>query len=240
VGVIHDHRAPSHCPTLADSRAISRPAAVPASALPPSVFNVMFTNMTVSRSYTMKARAASAAITAERIVEAAKELLMNKVIAEITLADIAARAGVTVQTILRRFGDKDAVFAAAVARFFGQVRAHRGQAVPGALDNLVANLVEHYEQWGRLMLKMVAEETTTPAIHNVVQEGKAYHRRWCETVFADTLTSLRQAERGRRLAELIAICDLRTWEVLRITSGLSPDQTQLALHEMLTPFTTKG
>jgi AcrR family transcriptional regulator len=195
--------------------------------------------MAVSRSYTMKARAASAAITAERIVEAAKELLMSKVIAEITLADIAARAGVTVQTILRRFGDKDAVFAAALARVFGQVRAQRGQAVPGALDNVVLNLVEHYEEWGRLMIKMLAEETTMPAIYNLVQEGKAYHRRWCEAVFADALTTLSPAERDRRLAAFVALCDLRTWEVLRITSGLSREQTQMALQEMLEPFATK-
>jgi len=51
----------------------------------------------------------------------------------ITLADVADRAGVTVQTVLRRFGDKDSLFATAVARFFEEVRAQRGQAVPNFL-----------------------------------------------------------------------------------------------------------
>jgi AcrR family transcriptional regulator len=196
--------------------------------------------MTASRPYIMKARAASAAVTAERIVEATRELLTSKVISEITLADIASRAGVTVQTVLRRFGDKDAVFAAAMARFFSQVSAQREQAKPGELGHAVANLVEHYEEWGRLMLRLMAEETTMPGIGNHIQAGKAFHRRWCETVFAETLSSLPDVELERRLSQLIAICDIRTWEILRINSGLSRSQTELALREMLEPLTTKG
>jgi AcrR family transcriptional regulator len=202
-------------------------------------FHVMVTNMAVSRAYTMKVRAASAAVTAERIVDATKDLFIEKVIAEITLADIAARAGVTVQTVLRRFGDKDALFAAALARFASQVTAQRGQATPGSLDDAVVNLVEHYEAWGPLMLKMLAEENTTPAIHNIVQFGKTFHRDWCQTVFADTLAPLRNEDRDRRLAQLVAICDIRTWELLRISSGLTRPQAQRALHEVLEPLITK-
>jgi AcrR family transcriptional regulator len=39
-------------------------------------------------------------------------LFEDRAIADIALADIAARSGVTAETVLRRFGDKDAVFAA--------------------------------------------------------------------------------------------------------------------------------
>ncbi|MDT5309345.1 MAG: hypothetical protein QOE48_5047, partial [Mycobacterium sp.] len=62
--------------------------------------------MKVARPYDMTTRAAAAAQTADRIVNATKKLFAEKAIADITLADIADRAGVTVQTILRRFGDK--------------------------------------------------------------------------------------------------------------------------------------
>lgn len=195
--------------------------------------------MTVARPYKMKARAASAAVTAERIVDAAKELLTTKVIADITLADIAAGAGVTVQTVLRRFGDKDAVFAAAMARFFSQISTQRRQATPGALDDTVANLMEHYEEWGWLILKLLAEETTTPGIGNYVEAGRKFHRRWCEIVFADTLQRLPEVERTRRLAQLVAICDLRTWEILRLKSGLSRDETERSIREMLAPLVRK-
>ena len=204
------------------------------------IFHVTVINMTTSRPYTMRARAASTAITAERIVDAAKHLLINEPVANITLVDIAARAGVTVQTVLRRFGDKEAVFSAAFARLYSQVSSQRDEAIPGALDNVVANLVDHYEDWGRLMLKMIAATTTAPAIANHVRAGKAYHRRWCETVFADTLAHLPDTERVRRMASLTAICDLGTWEILRVSSGLSRAQTALALTEMLEPLTAKG
>jgi len=195
--------------------------------------------MKVTRSYTMTARAASAARTAERIVDATKQLLVDSALAEIPLADIAARAGVTVQTVLRRYGDKESLFAAAVAHFTDEVHAQRGLATPNDLDDIVANLVEHYEDWGPVMLKMLAQESASPAIKDTVAAGKDYHRSWCETVFSDTLADMAKVDRARRLAQLVAVSDLRTWELLRIASGLSRHQTQRALHEMLAPLITK-
>lgn len=63
----------------------------------------------------MTTRAATAAETADKILAATKQLFTENTIAEITLAAIAQRSGVTVQTILRRFGDKDTVFAEAIS-----------------------------------------------------------------------------------------------------------------------------
>jgi AcrR family transcriptional regulator len=184
----------------------------------------------------MTARAAAAAETADKILAATRQLFTEHLIAEITLTDIAQRSGVTVQTILRRFGDKDTVFAEAISRLGADVLSQRGEAIPNDLDDLVENLIEHYETLGRLVLKMLAEEITTPAIHPALASARDYHRRWCETVFAATLEPLTRAERKRRLAQLIAICDLRTWEVFRIRLGLSRNETRAALREMLQPL----
>jgi AcrR family transcriptional regulator len=189
-----------------------------------------------TRPYRMTTRAATAAETAEKIVEATKRLFAENVIAEITLADIAKRSGVTVQTILRRFGDKDGVFAEAISRFGAEILSQRGQAISNDLDDLLTNLVEHYETHGRLVLKMLAEELTTPVIQPTLASGRRYHRRWCETVFVATLEPLAGGDKDRRRAQLIAICDVQMWEVLRIRQGLSRQQTQAALHEMLEPF----
>ena len=52
----------------------------------------------------MTTRAATAAETADKILAATKQLFTENTIAEITLAAIAQRSDVTVQTILRRFG----------------------------------------------------------------------------------------------------------------------------------------
>lgn len=195
--------------------------------------------MKMARAYRMTTRAAAAAQTADKILIATKELVAVKAFADITLADIAARSGVTVQTILRRFGDKDSVFAAAVAHFAAEVHARRGDAVPNNLDDIVTNLVWHYEEWGPLMIKMLGERTASPAVADAVAAGKRYHRDWCQAVFPDALAQLGAPRRSRRLAQLVAMCDLRTWELLRIDSGLNCEETIAALHEMLEPITTK-
>ena len=187
----------------------------------------------------MTARAVTTARTATAILEATWELFEDKPFAEITLADIAARSGVTTQTVLRRFGDKDAVLAAAFAKLGTDVNERRGRAHPNAIDDIVANLVDNYELSGRLTLKMLAEEATTPAVRDVLDAGRRYHREWCMTVFSDTLAGLPRTHRERRLAQLVAICDLHTWEVLRIGSGLSRRATKLALSEMLAPLVAK-
>jgi AcrR family transcriptional regulator len=187
----------------------------------------------------MTTRATAAAQTAEKILVATKHLFAQNVIAEITLADIAKHSGVTVQTIVRRFGDKDGVFAEAISRLGTEILSQRGRVISDDLDGLLANLVEHYETHGRLVLKMLAEELTTPAIQPALVFGRRYHRRWCETVFAASLEPLAGADKERRCAQLIAICDVRTWEALRIRSGLSRQQTQAALCEMLEPLITE-
>ncbi|ORW83952.1 hypothetical protein AWC26_00595 [Mycobacterium shimoidei] len=187
----------------------------------------------------MTNRAIAAAQTADNILGATKDLVAEKPFREITLADIAARSGVTVQTILRRFGDKDSVFAAAVTRFTAEVHEQRGHAVPNNVADIVANLVQHYEDWGRLMLHLLSEQHTAPAVADTIAAAKRYHRDWCQAMFPDALDGLKEPNRSRRLAELVAICDLRTWELLRIDFGLSRAETAAALREMLEPLTTK-
>lgn len=87
---------------------------------------------------------------------------------------------------------------------------------------------------------MLGEESSTPAIQQVLVSGREYHRRWCERVFAATLGPLTGAERDRRCAQLIAFCDVWTWEVLRRGLGLSRYQTEVALREMIDPLIRKG
>ncbi|MEO3756758.1 TetR/AcrR family transcriptional regulator [Mycobacterium sp. B14F4] len=193
-----------------------------------------------TRPYRMTTRAAAAAETAEKILATTKQLFTEKTIAEIALADIAERSGVTVQTVLRRFGDKDTLFAEAISRLGDEIVAQRGRATPNDLDDSLANLVEHYEAHGRLVLKMLGEESSTPAIRPVLVAGRDFHQRWCERVFAATLDSLELPDRNRRRAQLIAICDVWTWQVLRIRQGLSRQQTEVALRELLEPHCSKG
>ena len=192
---------------------------------------------TATREYRQSARAAAAAQTATDILDAAFRLYWHTPIEELTLALVAENAGVTVQTVIRRFGSKDELIAALAERERDRVVASR--EVTSDVSQAVKLLVAHYENDHVATLKLLAEETRSPAIAKVTAEGRALHRGWCEDVFADHLSGLPPAERRRRLAQLVAICDIYTWKVLRQDMGLGAKQTEQALLEMIEAL-TKG
>src|SRR5215475_225141 len=111
------------------------------------IFGVSVTDMK-SRSYEMRARAASAAATAERVIAAARNRFGRQPYDEVTLEMLAADAGVTVQTVLRRFGSKDGLVRAVWTAAQPEVAAQRDAAPSGDLPGTVANLAEHYEHFG--------------------------------------------------------------------------------------------
>jgi AcrR family transcriptional regulator len=184
----------------------------------------------------MVARGASAAATGERILDAAVEIFWEGPSFQFSLNDIASRAGVTVQTVIRRFGGKDGVIAAAIERETAKVAATRDPAQVNSPAEAVRQLVDHYEALGDRVIQMLAEETRTPALHEVAESGRRFHREWCERVFEVALTGRTGAERKRRLAEIVAVCDVYTWKLLRRDAGLSRPQTELALLELVEPL----
>ena len=80
---------------------------------------------TATREYRQSARAAAAAQTATDILDAAFRLYWHTPIEELTLALVAENAGVTVQTVIRRFGSKDELIAALAERERDRVVASR-------------------------------------------------------------------------------------------------------------------
>ncbi len=65
------------------------------------------------RRYRQTARASAAEATGERILESFLQRFRQQWLEESTLDTIAADAGVTVQTVIRRFGGKDLLLDAA-------------------------------------------------------------------------------------------------------------------------------
>jgi AcrR family transcriptional regulator len=203
-------------------------------------FNVSLTDMNKklppSRPYRMQARAQSAAATGERILDAAVEVYWENNGDELSLDEVARRAGVTVQTVIRRFGGKQGLFTAAVDRETERVRRERGEAPVGDVPGAVQVLLASYETTGERMLAVLAEEHRMPSTAVILDRGRALHREWCARVFAPALASLPATERKRRLAQLVAVCDVYTWKLLRRDAGLSRRQTELAMVELLTPI----
>jgi AcrR family transcriptional regulator len=187
------------------------------------------------RPYRMSARAAAAAETGERILDAAVEVFWEGPGA-VSLDEVARRAGVTVQTVIRRFGGRDGLFSAASARESDRIEAQRDEAPVGDLTGAVRVLLDHYEEVGDRVLRMLAEEDRVPGIRQLAESGRAYHRAWCARVFGPALAGLSPSDKKRRLAQLVAVCDVLTWKLLRRDAGLSRQQTERALVELLTPL----
>lgn len=185
----------------------------------------------------MSARAQAAERTGNRILDAMLERFSAASYDQIRLEDIAADAGVTVQTVLRRFGSKSGLMGAVFQRELGTIAAARAAADTSDPERLIADLVVHYERYGALILKAYREAPFIDGLAKLAGAGRAYHLNWCRNAFAGHLEpGLHQATRTRRLAQLTVICDATTWRILREDLGLSPAQTRTALTEMVTPL----
>ena len=183
------------------------------------------------RPYRMTARAEAAAATARRILEAVVHLHAERFHDQITLEDIAERAGVTVQTVLRRFGSKEQLLDAAAAMVSEHVVRQRQQAPVGDVAGAVDNLLTHYEEQGRTVLRLLAQEARVTQFQPILEQGRHLHYDWVATTFRPFLD--RACDRDRLHAQLIALLDVYVWKVLRLDLGLEPADVRTALIGMV-------
>ena len=195
----------------------------------------------------MDARADAAELTGERIVDAMLARFESTPYERIRLEDIASDAAVTSQTVIRRFGGKPGLMVATVQREMGRIMAAREAAADAPPAETLHALVQHYERYGRLILKTYAEAPLVPGLPELVTTARAYHVQWCRQAFADDLDVVGAAAgttgdgvRQRRLAQIVAICDATTWRILRDDGGLDPERTEQALAELLMPMLRPG
>lgn len=179
----------------------------------------------------MLARADSAEATRQRILAAAHDLVRHHWYADVTLEQLAREAGVTVQTVIRRFGSKDGVVDAALEEFTPQVRSQRAQAPVGDIPGAIHILADHYEEWADFSLRVLAQEERVPAMARLASAGRALHRDWVERTFEPYLHPLKHPARARRIAQLLALTDVYTWTLL--CRGLNRAETEKALVEMI-------
>jgi AcrR family transcriptional regulator len=189
------------------------------------------------RAYRMAARAKATEATREKILDAAEVAFEELPFDEITLAAVAKRAGVSVQTVLRHFDSKDGLFLASLLHTGSKMAGDRGIQPVGDLEQIVSGLVDHYEEFGERILRMLAQEEREPTLRMLADLGREFHLEWCKQAFSPALEGLRGAKRERRIAQLVAGTDIYVWKLLRRDRGLSRAQTKLALRELLEPLT---
>jgi len=180
----------------------------------------------------MKARSEASEATTRRILDAAFKLFGESLFDQVSLHDVATQAGVGVQTVLRHFASKELLFAAATEWASPQIRAAR-QATAGDVAGVVRALVDTYERWGDEVLNFLAQEQRSALMRATTDRGRNYHHFVVEQSFAPQLARLPLFERTRRLAQLIAVTDLYVWKVMRRDLGLSRDQTEDALRDLV-------
>jgi len=176
-------------------------------------------DMTTKRSYTMKARADSVEATRQRIVEAVFDLTRDRMFPDISLDDVAFRAGVSVQTILRQFGSRAALIDANIEYAMRRVGEDR-RAPVGDVGSAMKVLLDHYEDRGTTALLMLAQEGGDPQVGRITELGRRMHRAWVREVFAsfgpdEAMTNL-----------LVVATDVYTWKLLRKDRRLSRRSTE--------------
>ncbi|MVQ51206.1 TetR family transcriptional regulator [Nocardioides sp. MAH-18] len=180
--------------------------------------------MKSTRRYTMTARAEAVGRTRERLLDAAVTLAETRLVSQISLDDIAAEAGVSVQTLLRHFGSRAGLIDAARQHALATVGEERRTPV-GDPDAAVRTVLQHYERRGDTVLSMLAQEHADAATKEVTDAGRAFHRSWVVAVFEPLLPSPGPAR--EELVDLLAVAtDVYTWKLLRRDRGLSLAATE--------------
>jgi AcrR family transcriptional regulator len=185
------------------------------------------------RDYRMVARAEAAQATVDRTVQAALELFTERPFEDVSLDEVAARAGVAKRTVLRRFGSKDELFVAAMTYAVEQMEAQRAAVPVGDVAAAVANVVDHYERWGDNRLRLLSQEDRIPVVADNVTGGRRFHREWVERTFAPLIPARRSPARTRRIAALVALTDVYTWKLLRRDLGLSRHDVERTLVDLI-------
>jgi AcrR family transcriptional regulator len=173
-----------------------------------------------TRPYEQTVRAQSTEETGRKIADAFLARLMTEWYDEITLDRVAQDAGVTVQTVIRRFGGKEGLLASAVETIEKQINAQRAMPT-GDVDAVLKNLFADYERTGDAVMRMLALEPRHPSMKRTADIGRRSHRQWVTDVFAPDLAHLEAGARQRAVDSLVILTDVYTWKLLRRDMGRS-------------------
>jgi AcrR family transcriptional regulator len=186
--------------------------------------------MNSTRPYSMTTRARAVEETRARIIDACVALHGERPVTDIGLDDIAGRAGVSVQTVLRHFGSRSGLEEASFERAQQSVADERRTPV-GDVPAAVRVIVDHYERRGDMALLMLAQEGHQELMARITELGKAMHRTWVEEVFAPYVAAAADPD---ELTDLLVVAtDVYTWKLLRRDRGLGRDRTERRMRHLV-------
>lgn len=185
----------------------------------------------------MVSRSQAAERTHQAIIQAAFALYSERDFDQVSLDDVAAQAGVTVRTLLRRFGSKEALLDAVAEAADAEVEDRRQEVPPGDAAAAVRCVVTDYEGYGDAIMRLLSQEDRVAAFGRIAERGRRLHHEWVDRAFAPQLARRPGAARRRLRAQLIAITDVYTWKLMRRDLRLGRSATVEALGEMVAGVT---
>ena len=189
-------------------------------------------NMNSRRTYDGALRAQKAEETAQRVLVEAERLFATEPFDRVTLGAVAEAAGVTIPTLQRRFGNKDGLFGACAMRVAERVKRQLGPPPVGSIELCMAQHVAHYEREGAMMWHLLRQEADVVLLQAPLAAGRASHRAWVETVFAESIGRVDRRKRRARIDALVAATDLFVWKLLRIDLGRSAAEVEAVMFAM--------
>ena len=186
--------------------------------------------MKMKRTYTMTARARATEETRTRILDATVELVLTRMAADVSLDAVAQRADVSVQTVLRHFGNRAGLFDA--ARSYAEEAAVEERRAPvGDVAAAVRVIVDHYETRGDAVMMMLAQEGVEELMRRITDRGRQLHREWVADTFAPFLA---EADDPAAVTDLLVVAtDVYTWKLLRRDRGLSRPLTEQRMRRLV-------
>ena len=172
------------------------------------------------RAYDMSNRAAQAEATRARIRAAAVALYRARSFDEFTLEEVARRAEVTVQTVLRAFKSKDQLVLAALTALGQDSQPLKLPRVPGDVAEAVAIFFDLYETVGDFVIRQLGDEPRLPALKPELEMGRQGHAKWADEAFAPQLARHSGEARARLFRALMVATDVYVWKLLRRDQGL--------------------
>jgi AcrR family transcriptional regulator len=172
--------------------------------------------------------------TRRRIAQAALLLFKERDYDDVSLNEIARAAGVSHQTVLNHCENKAGVLLAAGELFSEEIRDLEADAVVGDVTSVVHTTCVRYEALGDANARWAAMGTRAPEVAEGLARGRLGFQAWLAEMLGDLLPGDDDpAERRRVLLGLHAALDVFTWKLLRRDLGLSQEQTETQLTDLV-------
>jgi AcrR family transcriptional regulator len=174
----------------------------------------------------------------QRILGAAYEAFSARRYDEVTLAELAARAGTSERTVYRLFGTKKRLLSLWLREGAPGMATWPDPSLLTDPHLFVRGLVDFYEQYGLAILNMLSQEGSVPALRRVLDDGRERYEKGIERALGHLLHGVRGVARQRRYLQLVTICDVHMWNLLRHGKRLPRADVERHLAEMLAAIAT--